>query len=187
MISGNFRNCKNIIEFCQAIGNLQKAAHGENYLDVHDEIIDCLEHNYSYRELGVNQGATLATALLTQPKIVRAYDIKLSNFEPYRELFETFAKDMHIDFKAEQRSSLDAATLGNVDVLYIDTLHTGDHLRKELDYHADTVNKYIICHDTFAKPDMHKAAEKFCLNNPHWKIIKYHRVNVGYTTLERML
>lgn len=186
MISGDFTHCTHLFDFYMEICDLHVAAHGEEYLAVHDEIAERLDSTMTYRELGVNQGATLALASLILPNKIRAYDINLKNFEPYRPLFTVFHRDYGGDFRAEEKSSLDPSTVEDVDVLYIDTVHTAEHLIKELHLHHSSVKKYIICHDTFAKPGMHMAIENFCMMNPEWRVAKYYQKNVGYTTLERI-
>ncbi len=186
MISGDFTHCLTLEQFYKEIRQLQSKAHGEDYADVHQEIVFHLRHKgpCSYRELGVNQGATAAIAMHVSNH-VRIYDINLSNFEPYRHLFEEFAKLNNINFRAEQKSSLDTSTVEPVDVLYIDTLHQREHLLKELDLHSSSVRKSIICHDTQAKYEMFRGIEEWISRNPAWKIHYHHPKNVGYTTLVR--
>ena len=186
MISGDFTHCETFDEYYADILKLQADAHGHSYLDVHMEIARYVSSFESYKELGVNQGATAATALMYRPSHMTIYDINLSNFEPYRHLFEAEAKVLGVEFSASQKSSLDPFTVSYVDVLYIDTLHTRDHLMKELELHHDSVRQAIICHDTYAKPDMHAGILEFLEKNPEWVLKNYHKYNVGFTTIERV-
>ncbi len=193
MISGDFTNTENLLDFYNKIYECHKKAHGVGYMDVHDEIAFELHYpfslypggkQYSYRELGVNQGATAACALLCKPTKMRIYDIKLSSFEPYQHLFDKYAKEHRIDFQASEKSSLDTSIVEDVDVLYIDTIHTPWHLVKELNLHHSSVKNTIICHDTFANTKMHEAIVEWCTTHP-WKILSFNQENVGFTTLER--
>ena len=186
MISGNFSNCSGFDQFYHEILELHSKAHGVSYLDVHTEIARYVSSYETYRELGVNQGATAATALEYRPSSMKIYDINLKNFEPQRKFFEEMAKEYGVHFEAHEKSSLDPSTVEYVDVLYIDTLHTRDHLMKELELHHDSVRQAIICHDTYAKPDMHKGILEFLEKNPEWILARYHQHNVGYTTIERV-
>lgn len=186
MISGDFSHCQDFDQFHNEILQLHAKAHGASYLDVHLEISRYVSSYETYRELGVNQGATAATALSFIPSSMKIYDINLKNFEPHRKFFEDEAKKLGIHFEAHEKSSLDPSTAEYVDVLYIDTLHTRDHLMKELELHHEFVRQAIICHDTYAKPEMHKGILEFLEKNPEWVLVRYHQYNVGYTTIERV-
>ena len=58
-------------------------------------------------------------------------------------------------------------TIDPTDLLFIDSLHTGEYLRKELFRHHLKVNKYIVLHDTEscgnAIPNNDYAWNIFCL------------------------
>lgn len=51
-------------EYNRALYDAQAEVHGSDYMLVHDEIKKHLADCESYTEFGVNQGATLATAML---------------------------------------------------------------------------------------------------------------------------
>lgn len=63
------------------------------------------------------------------------------------------------------------------DILFIDTYHRYESLKKELELHADKAKKYIILHDTVAftpngeggdTKGLLPAVEEFLAANPHW-------------------
>jgi len=66
--------------------------------------------------------------------------------------------------------------LDPVDFLFIDTLHTAGHLRRELNLHASKVNKYIVMHDTFIDGPANTSE---CIRNG-WNIPKMAE-DLGYT------
>ena len=161
----------------------QAEAHGWGYLAVHDEIKRLMLECVSYTELGVNQGATLAAAVLCRPDSVRGYDIALDNYRPARHLFQNYAAYFDIDFMVAQASSLLCA-IDTVDLLYIDTIHRRDHLTAELERHAPKVKKYIVCHDTKSAIELLAAIKDFS-NRTEWRVVKHCDENTGYTTLAR--
>jgi len=92
------------------------------------------------------------------------------------------------------------------DMLFIDDLHIGEHLQKEIDLHATKVHKYIVMHDT----EKHKTAgEKVRIHGDQgyqrgkidglwpviermvasgvWRIKAHYKYNWGLTVLERVL
>jgi len=69
------------------------------------------------------------------------------------------------------------------DLLFIDTLHTYDHLSAELKRHSKNVRKYIILHDT-AKPEMNRAMIDFVSENDNWLIHEVYSNSYGMTILK---
>lgn len=74
------------------------------------------------------------------------------------------------------------------DVLFIDSLHEGNHLSKELNMHCDKVKEMIIMHDTWCNkfPDMHSSVDAFLNNHHEWKIFMDLKNCNGLTILERV-
>ena len=164
---------------------LQSDAHGADYLLVHDEIRCRLKGGYSYTEFGINQGATLAAAVLALPDYVRAYDIKLGWYDEAADLFEQYAWAWGVDFEVIESDTLDC-TIDPVDVLYIDTLHKKDHLLKEVALHADKVRRYIIFHDTTYAPGLKQAVLQFVGGGDEWRVVTECTDSVGFMTIERV-
>lgn len=93
--------------------------------------------------------------------------------------------------------------LEQVDLLFIDTLHTYSQLKKELALHNNKVNRYIILHDTvnYAFSDdiivpkeisdkeptqgLIPAIMEFLQDHREWKHLKTYPNNNGLTVLER--
>lgn len=174
----------NLQDYYDKLCRLQSDAHTPSYMLVHDEIVKRLTECESYTEFGINQGATLAAALLQSPPVVRAYDISLKWYNKSRHHFEQHAKDNKIDFKVFEEDTL-KSTIEPADLLYIDTLHKYEHLRKELARHHDKVNNYIIFHDTTAKPGLRRAVVEFVKVMPVWSIVSECKISVGYMTISK--
>ena len=70
------------------------------------------------------------------------------------------------------------------DLLFIDSLHTYEHLTAELEMHHKSVKKYLILHDTI-KPEMARAVVEFLYKNDEWSIIEVLPDSYGITVLKR--
>lgn len=111
---------------------------------------------------------------------------------------ERLAPGAGVDFKFVLASST-AVELSETDLLFIDSLHTYEHLKEELRLHAGKVRRFIILHDTttFACNDetwngtsyvgrgLWPAVEEFLAANRDWTL-KERRTNChGLTVLAR--
>jgi len=171
-------------EYYTRVYDLQSEAHKPEYMLVHEEIRERIKGCDSYTELGVNQGATLAIAILENIKTIRAYDIRLMPYNKAKHLFEAHTANNSINYNVTETDTLQCI-LDPVDVLYIDTLHHYDHLIKELVLHGSKVKKYIIFHDTYAQPGLKKAVKEYVTTNKEWTIVTECDINVGFMTIER--
>ena len=173
-----------LAEYDKALFSAQAEAHGDDYMLVHEEIKKQLIGCNSYTEMGVNQGATLATALLTGVKKVRAYDIKLDAYNPAKQHFDKFVIDTSIDYEILEVSTLEC-NIEKTDLLYIDTVHIAEHLIKELARHADNAKK-IIFHDTEisqGRVKLSNVVKAFVVKNNSWEIITDCVIDVGFMTI----
>ena len=148
----------------------------------HQQIRDIIKKSESYTEFGVYQGHTLAVALLTNTKKIRAYDIDLSLFSDKQHLFDNHAKENKIDFKIYKRNTA-RGCIEETDVLNIDSLHTYTHCMKELNHHGHRVKKYIIFHDTNTE-SLFNAVSNFMARND-WELVTRNTLGVGYTLIKR--
>ena len=174
----------NLPEYYEKLCDLHTKHHKPEYILVHDEIRQRLVGCESYTEMGVNQGATLAAAMLQHISCIRAYDFRLLPYLPAQHIFKEYATTHSIDydiFEIDTRK----CSIDRTDVLYIDTAHLYEQLSEELRLHADKAQKYIICHDTHSEPDLKKAVNEFVANNTNWSIVTDCTINVGFMTIKR--
>jgi hypothetical protein len=84
--------------------------------------------------------------------------------------------------------------IDKTDLLFIDTQHTYEQLRKELELHPSNVEKYLVFHDTTTfgevgddskSPGLWTAIEEFLVMHPEWKIKFRHTNCNGLTCLEK--
>lgn len=81
-----------------------------------------------------------------------------------------------------------AVEIEECDVLFIDSLHTGAHLTKELTKHAGKARQMIAMHDTWCRKfkDMHAAVDRFLAAHPEWRVLMDLQNCNGLTVLERV-
>lgn len=123
------------------------------------------------------------------------------------EMAKNYAKEKAINFYFKHGSTLDQDfNLGDVDFLFIDTLHTYNQMSMELSKHGNVAKKYLGFHDvvSFAYTDeqiyghadnkvkvqsensgLLPAIFQFLKVNPHWKIDYFAQNNNGLLILKR--
>lgn len=99
-------------------------------------------------------------------------------------LVEQACKDKGIDFTFIEASTLDIK-IEKTDLLFIDTLHTGEQLRQELKLHASKAKKYIVFHDTVSCESELMPVINEWLAEGKWKIKEHHLNNNGLLVAER--
>lgn len=152
-----------------------------------------LEYAYKCRhitEMGVRYVESTWAFLLASidtGSIVVSYDIVTS--EQVKEL-----KAAHPSWKFIEGDT-GKVTISTTDFLFIDTLHTYDHLKKELELHADKVVKYIGFHDIDSfgfhsengdTKGLLKAIHEFLIAHQEWEVIYYTPVCNGLMILGRV-
>lgn len=89
-----------------------------------------------------------------------------------------------IDFKFIEASTLDIE-IELTDLLFIDTLHTGEQLKQELALHSDKAKKYVVFHDTVSCADELMPVIEEWLSKGVWKIKNHYTNNNGVLVAER--
>ena len=187
MHTSEVSHVKTVEEFYKSIREQQEVAHGKEYCDQHDAIIKYMKECESYKELGTHQGATAACVMLLKPKYIELVDINHYKYRwKLKELAEPFCKENNIELVVKEADSGSLASLSRpVDMMLIDSLHKPDHMKKELEMHGVSVNKYIIAHDTFSIPILQTVLENWCNENRAWKVHERGTMNAGYTVLKK--
>jgi len=169
----------------------------EHIYDLYQLACDC-KH---VTEFGSRYGSS-TRAFLKAPVTLRAYDLELH--KPLMDLFQ-MAQSVGKDVKYEQGNTLEIA-VESTDMLFIDTWHTQQQLRAELERHGNIARKYMVFHDTHtygvrdelldwsSNPDrsavphqgLLPAVIDFVIANPQWRFKKHKTNNNGLTILERV-
>lgn len=153
-------------------------------------------------ELGVRGVVTTWAFLLARPKKLVSVDVAPCPVEDVARLAPKHGVDF--EFRIADTGSPDFY-IEPTDLLFIDTWHIYDQLKRELQLHGDYAKKYIIMHDTTmfgenATPENYEcsvkpgperkglwyAIEEFLAANPHWRLKERYHNNNGLTVLERV-
>lgn len=137
-------------------------------------------------ELGVRTVVSTWALASGNPKVLRSYDILHPEKHGAKEHFEQFIKavdETEIDFLFTEADDLQIE-IEETDLLFIDTWHVYDQLKKELELHGNKAKKYIIFHDTVTFGEhgegggvgLMPAINEFLQSNSHWAI-KEHFLN----------
>lgn len=154
----------------------------------------------SITEMGVYTINSTWAFLASKPKTILSIDIKHpSEYGASIDEVYKLAKEENISFTFSKEDTL-KANIKPIDLLFIDTWHVYQQLKKELLLHGNKAKKYIIMHDTqtyglkdssWGNSDktngqgLQKAIDEFLQDNPHWKIHEVFTNNNGLTILKR--
>jgi cephalosporin hydroxylase len=144
-------------------------------------------------EFGIRYGISTSAFLAAQPKVLESYDIYITD-EAHELLLLSIGTKT--DFKLIEKSTL-SVEINPTDMLFIDTLHTYDQVKRELELHGNKARRYLVFHDTelFGNIDEYNtmspkqgicpAINDFIKDNPHWKQKMHFQNNCGLTVYER--
>lgn len=143
-------------------------------------------------EFGVRGVVSTYALMMGKPKILKSYDITpTENHGVSRNDLVSLAKENGIEFEFIVGNTLQIE-IEKTDLLFIDTWHVYDQLKKELELHANKVKKYLIFHDTTTfgyvgeghPVGLWPAIEEFLEKNNNWEIKEKLENNNGLTILK---
>ena len=143
-------------------------------------------------EMGVRWIVSTYALLMGKPKRMISYDINPCDWQPIKEMVK---EDTQFQFVIA--NTLDTE-IEETDLLFIDTLHNYNQLKRELELHGNKAKKYLVFHDTTSfewigesytrstnEKGIWPAIEEFLDQNPHWEIRERFTNNNGLTILAR--
>ena len=147
-------------------------------------------------EMGVRWIVSTWAFLDAKPKKLTSYDINHPNTWQEGELrlneCKNFARENNIEFNFIQDDVL-KVNIEETDLLFLDTWHVYDQLKKELKIHSSKVKKYIILHDTVTFGEtgetegykgINYAINEFLIENEGaWRLYEHYTFNNGLTVL----
>lgn len=146
-------------------------------------------------EMGVREANSTFGFLMGKPKKMISIDIlPIEAFGNEESAIKKIAEGNGTDFEFILANSLEIE-IGETDLLFLDTDHTYEQVKKELQLHGNKSKKFIIFHDTttFArggfgndKIGIWMAIEEFLDDNPFWVIHEKYEHNNGLTILKRI-
>jgi len=93
-------------------------------------------------EFGVKTGQSTLAFLCAQPDYLVSVDLML-----YSQIVDLMAYTGRTSFCFKREDSR-KVQIHDTDLLFIDSTHLGEHLKQELDRHAERVRKFLVFHDT---------------------------------------
>jgi hypothetical protein len=149
---------------------------------------------YHITEMGIRTGVSTRAFLAAGPLQYKGYDIK----QPPAIVIDLISEvcGEYGEFILGDSLEVD---IEHTDILFIDTLHNGDQLYRELTRHEDKVDQKIILHDTstfgykdeqyegpYAYVGLVPAIMAFLSKNPQWVLKRVFTHNNGLSVLERV-
>lgn len=136
-------------------------------------------------EMGVRSMVSSWALLAGHPKQMISIDIDHpSKYNNNLSIAESLCREEGINFKFIQASTM-SIEIEETEMLFIDTIHTFEHLSKELKLHGNKAKKFIILHDTISCPEIVPAITEFINDNKEWKIKEHFTNNNGLMIIER--
>ena len=144
-------------------------------------------------EMGVRGVVSTYGLMMGLPKILKSYDIvpiELHGVD--RNWVRKLAQENGVDFEFIQANVLHVE-IEETDFLFIDTYHTYNQLKEELQKHSAKTRKYLGFHDTTTFGEVGEggvvglwpAISEFLSENEEWELVKRWENNNGLTILKR--
>lgn len=141
-------------------------------------------------EFGTRYGISTIAFAASRPRVLTCYDLER---HPDVDGIEAAAKEAGVDFRFVQANVLHVDILPT-DLLFVDTLHTGDQVEAELARHGDKASRFIAFHDTETfgehgelpgSPGLNGAIRAYFEARPEWRLKAHYPNNNGLTVYER--
>lgn len=153
-------------------------------------------------EFGVRDGCSTIALIAGGPDEVHSYDIErtsivdiLSVIDMPERLIANYPTEWFFHLGDTGNPNLEVP---EIDMLFIDTLHTYEHVKKELTYHGRKAKKYLAFHDVYTCGELDRsgpnpnargimpAIREFVESYPgEYKEVYYTKANNGFLVLER--
>lgn len=155
------------------------------------------EQSEHITEMGVRTIVSTYALLAGLPQCLVSIDLNhpdaSSGVEGRLEEALEIAAENDVSFTFVQGSTLEI-NIDQTDLLFIDTWHTYNQLKQELNRHTKNVNKYIILHDTYTYGHSDEgggsiglvpAINEFLQLNSNWSVLEQFENNNGLTILHK--
>lgn len=111
---------------------------------------------------------------------VVSYDIETrSDIENLKQLHLPCEWEFHLQSTIDPNLDIE-----ETDLLFIDTDHTYEQVKQELELHGNKVKKYIVFHDTYSFSKIIPAIDEFLATHPQWKVTYNVIFNHGLMVIE---
>jgi hypothetical protein len=137
-------------------------------------------------EIGVETMISSWAWLKSNPSKITLCDISFDRAKPKLKDYQEICNANKIELILEEKSS-HKMRISNVDLLFIDGLHTYAHVLKELNLFEGDVKQYIIMHDIIKFPGVNSAMNDFLSLNENWTIDLVIEEFPGLSVLKRVV
>lgn len=143
----------------------------------------------------------LGTGQCAMDRVFLRYDVKLDTYdiEDFSDNFLEEAKAAGRDVTFHKEDTL-KIEIPETDILFIDSLHTYEQVKSELELHASKAKRYIVFHDTilFSKKGQDTvdgehtkgilpAIEEFLESHPEWNIVYNSKEGNGMIVVKKLV
>ena len=142
-------------------------------------------------EFGVRDGQSSRAILASNAQHIRMYDLMLHD-QVQLLVDDSLQAGKDVTYSQADTRSL---VIEPTDMLFVDTLHTYEQLKTELNLHAPNVNRFMAFHDThtfglvdepgYSGPGLLPALLEWLSANPTWRISYHDWRNNGFTVVEK--
>ena len=158
---------------------IHQEAPGKSDIRLHTDLLTFLAYQIdNIVELGVREGESTIAFLMANPKSIISVDINPTPLNNHLKGLK--------NWKFIQSSSTDPnLDIGEPDLLFIDSDHSYNHVKKELRIHSGKVKKWIVGHDYYSFDGVKQAFDEFIQNNSNWFISYLTHINHGLVICQR--
>lgn len=132
-------------------------------------------------EFGTDEGYSTVAFMAASPKVIRTYDIA-SRHKNFEVVLDSVPRNVRL---IVHRENTLYAVIEETDLLFIDTEHTYDQVKSELELHGNKSKKYIVLHDIVAFPCIVPAILEWLDSNSNWFISTWSLLQSGMAVLTR--
>ena len=145
--------------------------------------------------MGVREGSSTRAFLYAAPERLVSYDLHINGAV---NAWFNYAKSTGFNYSYVKGNTLEIQ-IENTELLFLDTLHNYDQLKRELELHSHSVEKYIVFHDTVSFGEVGEsysgekglqgirlAIDEFLSDHPEWKMIHEAKNCNGLIVIERV-
>ena len=184
---GIFPTIEENFDFIKSNPSYQRGKNSIQWIYMYmDELYELSKECNHITEMGVNEVNSSWAFLKARPKKLVCIDITFKKVPVshrfadhiWLESLKDLAKKENVELVLLENDT-SKIEIEKTDLLFIDTNHSYDHLKKELTLHANNVRKYIAFHDTVLFYDLNRAINEFLIENKNWTIYKNIESNPG--------
>jgi len=130
-------------------------------------------------EFGTDEGYSTTAFLAAKPQTLHSYDLHF-NHPSLKEICQPGV----VAWYRHPGNTLEA-TIEETDLLFIDTEHTYEQVKGELELHGDKARKFIVLHDITSFPCIVPAIREWLFTHPEWIVREWSLIQSGMAVLER--